>query len=136
MGGRIMEGCPAEPTGLALERGRPHSPDPPIGDLWGTMPRFTGPVDTRQQPFGLMEQSLGRKSLTARGRSYALFPVLLLRYSTEAGFVIFKGIFLQWQAYKVETLTETLTLTLFKVNRCWPSYVTPHHQVYDWLKLI
>lgn len=41
--GRIMEGWPAELTGLALERGMPQSPDAPIGDLWGTMPLFIGP---------------------------------------------------------------------------------------------
>lgn len=45
MPGRIMDGCPAEPTGLALERGMPQSPDPPMGDLWGTMPLFIGPGD-------------------------------------------------------------------------------------------
>lgn len=46
MPGRIMEGWPAEPTGLALDRGMPQSPDPPIGDLWGTMPLFIGPDNT------------------------------------------------------------------------------------------
>lgn len=39
--GRIMD-----PTGLALERGIPQSPEPPIGDLWGTMPLFIGPDNT------------------------------------------------------------------------------------------
>lgn len=37
---RIMEGCP---TGLPLERLMPQSPDPPMGDLCGTIPLFIGP---------------------------------------------------------------------------------------------
>lgn len=40
--GRIMD-----PTGLALERGIPQSPEPPIGDLWGTMPLPIGPDGTQ-----------------------------------------------------------------------------------------
>lgn len=43
MPGRIIDGCPVEPTGLALERGMLQSPDPPMGDLCGTMPLFMGP---------------------------------------------------------------------------------------------
>lgn len=42
MPGRIMDGCPAELTGLMLERGF-QSPDPPMGDLWGPAPLFIGP---------------------------------------------------------------------------------------------
>lgn len=41
--GRIMDGCPVEPAGLALEQGMPQSPEPPMGDLWGTIPLFSGP---------------------------------------------------------------------------------------------
>lgn len=33
MPGRIMEGCPAEPTGLVLERDMPQSAELPVGDL-------------------------------------------------------------------------------------------------------
>lgn len=40
--GRIMD-----PTGLALERGIPQSPEPPMGDLWGTMPLPIGPDGTQ-----------------------------------------------------------------------------------------
>jgi len=47
--GRIMEGCPAEPTGLVLERVMPQSPEPPVGDLWGTMPPlFIGPGEEHE----------------------------------------------------------------------------------------
>lgn len=46
-----MDGCPAEPTGLALDRGMPQSPDPPMGDLWGTMALFIGPGNKNQTPF-------------------------------------------------------------------------------------
>lgn len=52
-----MDGCPAEPTGLALERGMPQSPEPPMGDLWGTMPLFMGPGKTRAEDTHLSELS-------------------------------------------------------------------------------
>lgn len=46
MAGRIMDRCPAELTGLVLERGF-QSPEPPMGDLCGPAPLFIGPGYTQ-----------------------------------------------------------------------------------------
>lgn len=59
MAGRIMDGCPVEPAGLALEQGMPQSPDPPMGDLCGTTPLFIGPgTEDRVHP-SVTEQRCG-----------------------------------------------------------------------------